>query len=196
LGFGKLTNIELAGESEWFIEGISTVSDARFYNNTFGQGLLATPLQIAAAYAPLVNGWYYVKPTIIKWMYDTKSATYYPNQKKIIRQIFRPETSEALKIWLLDVVLQNWEVARAAFISGYTIGGKSWTSQISYKGKYERGNGWTNASFVGLLTQENPKYIVIVQVRRPRKTQWWFETAWAIFKEVAKFLINYALIEK
>jgi len=35
LGFGKLTNIELAGEAEGFIEGISTVSDARFFNNTF-----------------------------------------------------------------------------------------------------------------------------------------------------------------
>lgn len=196
LGFGKLTNIELAGESEWYIEGISTVSDARFFNNAFGQWLLATPLQIAAAYAPLVNGWYYVQPTIIKWIQNRKTGIFYPNQKKVIRQIFRPETSEALKIWLLNVVQQNREVARAAFISGFTIGGKSWTSQISYKGKYERGNGWTNASFVGLLTQENPKYIVIVQVRRPRKTQWWFETAGAIFKEVAKFLINYSLIEK
>jgi len=196
LGFWKLTNIELAGESEWYVEGISTVSDARFFNNTFGQWLLATPLQIAAAYAPLVNGWYYVKPTIIKGIYNKKTAIYYPNQKKIIRQIFRPETAEALKIWMLNVVQQNREVTNVAYISWFTIGGKSWTSQISYKGKYQQGNGRTNWSFVGLLTQENPKYIVIVQVRRPRQTLWWFETAGKIFKDVAKFLINYSLIEK
>ena len=196
LGFWKLTNIELAGESEWYVEGISTVSDARFFNNTFGQWLLVTPLQIAAAYAPLVNGWYYVKPTIIKGIYNKKTAIYYPNQKKIIRQIFRPETAEALKIWMLNVVQQNREVTNVAYISWFTIGGKSWTSQISYKGKYQQGNGRTNWSFVGLLTQENPKYIVIVQVRRPRQTLWWFETAGKIFKDVAKFLINYSLIEK
>lgn len=196
LGFGKLTNIELAGESEWFVEGISTVSQARFLNNTFWQWLLATPIQVAAAYAPLVNGGYYVKPTIIEGIFDKKTNTYYPNQKKIIRQIFRPETAEALKIGLFDVIEQNPEVTKVAQIPWFTVGGKSWTSQISYKGKYQQGNGWTNGSFVGLLTQTNPKYIVIVQVRRPRKTLWWFETAGKIFKDVAKFLINYSLIEK
>jgi cell division protein FtsI/penicillin-binding protein 2 len=30
LGFGKLTNIELAGESEWFVENSSTVALSRF----------------------------------------------------------------------------------------------------------------------------------------------------------------------
>lgn len=196
LGFWKLTNIELAWESEGFIEWMSTVSVARFYNNTFGQGLLATPLQIAAAYGPLVNGWYYVQPTIVQWIFDKQTNTYHPNQKKIIRQIFRPETAEALKIWLFDVIEQNPEVTKVAQIKWFTVGGKSWTSQISYKGKYQQGNGRTNASFVGLLTQKNPKYIVIVQVRRPRKTIRWFETAGKIFKDVATFLINYSLIEK
>jgi len=65
LGFGQLTNIELAQEEAGFVEGVSSVSVARFFNNTFGQGLLTTPLQIAAAYAPLVNGGYYLKPTIV-----------------------------------------------------------------------------------------------------------------------------------
>ncbi|MBP7061781.1 hypothetical protein KA037_03660 [Patescibacteria group bacterium] len=52
------------------------------------------------------------------------------------------------------------------------MGGKSGTSQIAFKGKYQAGNGWTNASFVGIVTRDNPKYIVVVQVRRPRSTQW------------------------
>ncbi|MBU0627059.1 hypothetical protein KKG31_03585 [Patescibacteria group bacterium] len=92
------TNIELAGESEGFIEGISTVSDARFFNNTFGQGMLATPIQIAAGYGAIINGGYYVQPTVIEGIYDRKTDTYHPQQKKIVRQIFRPETAEAMKI--------------------------------------------------------------------------------------------------
>jgi stage V sporulation protein D (sporulation-specific penicillin-binding protein) len=37
LGFGQLTNIELAGEEPGFVEDVNTVSAARFLNNSFGQ---------------------------------------------------------------------------------------------------------------------------------------------------------------
>jgi len=33
-----------------------------------------------------------------------------------------------------------------------------------------QGLGWTNTSFIGLVTKENPEYVVVVQVRRPRAT--------------------------
>jgi cell division protein ftsI len=39
-------------------------------NNAFGQGLTTTQIQLAAAYAALVNGGYYVKPTIIAGIFN------------------------------------------------------------------------------------------------------------------------------
>jgi cell division protein FtsI/penicillin-binding protein 2 len=56
LNFGKMSNIELANEDPGFVESVTSVSDARFFNNTFGQGLLVTPLQLAAGYGALLNG--------------------------------------------------------------------------------------------------------------------------------------------
>lgn len=195
LAFGKITWVEVANEDAWFVEWVTSVSDARFFNNTFGQWLLVTPIQLAAGYWSIVNGGYYVKPTIVKWIFDRKNDTYYPNTTKITKQIFRPETAEALKVWLFSVLDQNPEL-RYAKVEWYQLWGKSWTSQISYKGKYMNGVWWTNASFVGVITKDDPKYIVVVQVRRPRQNIWWAATAGKIFWEMANFIINYSLIEK
>lgn len=196
LWFGKLTNIELAWESEWFVENSSTVALSRFLNNSFGQWLLTTPLQVAAGYASLINWWYYVKPTIVKWIFDKKNDSYIANQKQILSQIFKPETAEVLKTALFNVLDQNPELWPITHVEGYNLWGKSWTSQISYKGKYQQWLGWTNASFVGIVTKDNPKYVVIIQIRRPRSSLWWWQTAGKVFWEIAKFLVNYSLMVK
>ncbi|MDD3263036.1 MAG: penicillin-binding protein 2 [Candidatus Absconditabacteria bacterium] len=195
-GFGKLTNIELAGESEGFVENSSTVALSRYLNNSFGQGLLTTPLQVAAGYAPLINGGYYLKPTIIKGIFDKKNDTYIENQKQILNQILKPETSEILKEALFKVLNQNPELGPITYVEGYNLGGKSGTSQISYKGKYQQGIGWTNASFVGIITKDDPKYVVIIQIRRPRSSIWGGQTAGKVFGDIAKFLVNYSLMVK
>ncbi len=195
LGFGELTNVELAGEVAGSIDSVSVVSMARFLNNAFGQWLLATPVQIAAAYWSLVNGWYYIKPTVLAGYYDSEDKNYYANKSEIGTQIFRPETAEAIKEALFTIMEVNPDYINIARVQWYTLGGKSWTSQISYKWKYMQWNGWTNWSFVWLVTKDDPKYIVVVQVRRPRATLWWAQTAGKVFSDVAKFLLGYSFIE-
>lgn len=196
LWFGKLTDIELAGEVKWSIDDVTTVSVARFLNNAFGQWLLATPLQIAAAYGALVNWWYYIKPTILAWYYNPYEDTYYENKTNIVSQIFRPETAEQMKNALFTVMEMNPDYIHIARVEWKTLWWKSWTAQIAYKWHYMQWNGWTNWSFVGLITKENPEYIVVVQVRRPRATLWWAQTAWKVFSDVANFLLDYSFIEK
>ena len=196
LGFGRPTNIELAWEDEWYVDSVSSVSFARYLNNSFGQWLLATPLQIAAWYWALVNGWYYVKPTVVAWIRDKNTWGYYPNKKEVLRQIFRPETVEEIKNGLYQVMEWNPGYIKYSRVEWYTLGGKSWTSQISYKWRYQNGVWWTNGSFVWLVTKENPNYIVVIQVRRPRSSLWWWQTAGRIFRELGEFLISYSLIEK
>lgn len=195
LEFWKQTGIELANEEGGFVEGVTSVSDARFFNNTFWQGLLVTPLQLAVGYGTLLNGGYYIQPTIVKWTLDKTTGIYHENTRKILKQIFRPETSEALKTALFEVINQNDEL-KYARVEWYALWGKSWTSQISYKGKYMQGAWWTNGSFIGVITKDNPKYVIVIQVRRPRSNIWWWVTAWKIFWDIAKFILNYSLIEK
>jgi cell division protein FtsI/penicillin-binding protein 2 len=194
LGFASMTNIELAWEDPWFVEWVGTVSVARFFNNVFGQGLLVTPMQIAAGYGAMLNGGTYIKPTILSKVCESGTTDCQDNDVKIIRQIFEPRIADQLK-YALTKVIEIPENGKYADVSQYQVWWKSWTSQISYKWKYKGGNGWTNGSFVGIVTQDNMKYIVVVQVRRPRSTQRWNQTAWPIFRDMASFLVNYLTLK-
>ena len=193
LSFGSLTNIELAGEDPWYVENVWSVSVARFFNNVFWQGLLVTPMQIAAGYWAMLNGGTYIKPTILDKLCESGTNNCQNNDVKVVRQVFEPSISEKLAFSLTKVI-EIPDNAKYADLPQYKVGWKSGTSQISYRGRYMGGNGWTNGSFVGILTQDNLKYVVVIQVRRPRSTQRWNQTAGVIFKEMAWFLINYATL--
>ena len=199
LGFWKLTGIELAEEKEGFVDNVTTVSTARFLNNSFWQGIQTTQIQLAAAYSVLMNGWYYIKPTIIdsivKKFTDSDETETIKNTPQIISQIIRSEVCEEMKKALFEVMEENGEVGNAAKIEGYRLGAKSGTSQIAYKGKYQRWEWWTQGTFVGIVPIDNPEYIVLIWTSRPRTNQWWWFTSGRVFKEVAKFLIGYSLIE-
>ena len=192
LGFGQKTGIQLAGEKSWQLPNVGELSKARLFNNSFGQGILATPLQMASAYATLVNWGYKIQPTIVsKICYkDERGCVEYVPKKG--ERIFRKSTSEKIKDALYQV-MQNGDL-RKLKIPGYSLGGKTGTTQIAFKGKYQSGEGRTIWSFVGIVTKNNLKYVVVVQVRRPRTTQWWVSTAGEIFKKTAQFLIEYSWI--
>jgi stage V sporulation protein D (sporulation-specific penicillin-binding protein) len=128
-GFGKLTGIELAEEKAGSIDNDTTVSVARFLNNSFGQGLQVTQIQLAAAYGALMNGGKYIKPTIITKV-KKKDATAdaiedFENAPQVLNQLIRPEVSSEMKQALLSVLEQNAEVGDNARIPGYLIGAKS-----------------------------------------------------------------------
>lgn len=196
LNFGQLTNIELAWEDPGSMDLVTVVSMARFLNNSFWQWLLSTPIQLAAAYSAIVNGGHYIKPTIIAGTYDKQTWKYHENKVQVLKQVFKPETAEEIKEALFTIMETNPDYIKMMRVEWFTLWGKSWTSQISFRWKYMQGLGWTNTSFIGLVTKENPEYVVVVQVRRPRATIRWAQTAWKIFSEVGKFLIGYSFIEK
>lgn len=81
-----------------------------------------------------------------------------------------------------------------AMVPGYRLGAKSGTAQMAYRGKLQRGNGRTQATFVGVVSVEDPKYLVLVWVSRPRTSQWGIATGGRVFREVARFLIGYSLL--
>lgn len=190
LWFGKLTGIELAGEDEWSIPDVSKVSRATFYNNSFGQGLTATPLQMAQAYSAIVNGWYLIKPTIIKKIGNKNTQIGQNKRVKIFKDIVSSEMINALYM-----VVNQWQIKQFA-LPWYSLWGKTGTSQIAYKWKYQQWAGWTNGSFAGIITRDNLKYVVVIQIRRPRQSVWWELTAGKIFGDIAKFLIMYEGIDK
>lgn len=198
LWFWETTWIELAEEKKWSLPSASNISMAWFFNNSFWQWVAVTQIQLATAYSTLVNWGKYIKPTIISQI-KVKS----PNSDNIytqetsnhsLKQIFRPEVSDEMRNALFSVVETNKDY-RFAKVIWYRLWAKSWTSQIAYKWKYQRGEWWTQATFAGVVSIDNPEYIVLIWVSRPRTSQWWVATAGRIFNEIATFLIWYSMME-
>lgn len=193
LWFWKQTWIELANEDAWFVADPNNNSKARFYNNSFWLGILATPIQLAAWYSTLVNWGYYIKPTIVDKITNANWQVIYKYEKPKRTKILKSETSDKLKYALYQVV--NWWQIKKFAIPWYTLGGKTWTAQISYRWKYREWAWRTNGSFAWILTKNNMKYVVIIQIRRPRQSLRWELTAGKVFWDIAKFIISYEWIE-
>lgn len=196
--FWEKTWIELAEEKNWSIPKSSATSMAWFFNNSFWQWVTVTQIQLAAAYSTLVNWWKYIKPTIISQIREkTANSDSITIQEKIahsLRQVIRPEVSEEMRTALFTVVSTNSQYENAR-VTGYRLGAKSWTSQIAYKWKYRRWVWWTQATFAWIVSIDDPQYIVLIWLSRPRTSQWWVWTAWKIFWEIATFLIWYSMME-
>jgi cell division protein FtsI/penicillin-binding protein 2 len=67
----------------------------------------ATPLQVATAYATLLNGGYLVKPTIIAKIYDQELQEEKINPVNIVRRVFKESTALELQEALYDVIHLN-----------------------------------------------------------------------------------------
>lgn len=196
--FGSKTNITLDGENYSQISPYEKWSRTQFFTMSFGQGINATMLQMAAAYSVLANGGIYMEPHIVE------SLTY-PDGKKIdtiptpIRRVVKEETAKKVTAMLVDGVRNGF--AKKWWVSGYTVAGKTGTSQIPYKGGYEnrilgQDLGHTITSYGGFAPANNPKFVLILSINRPRTDQYSENTSSALFSEISKYLLEYYKIPK
>ena len=192
LWFWKKTWIQLAWESRWKISALEKFSQARFFNNSFGQWILVTPIQMAVSYSAAINWWYLLKPTIVKKIVKKDVTILF--KKYIIDKVFSSKISKDI-IYALYSTIYQWDLINLA-IPWYTIWWKTWTSQLTFKWRYQKWIWWTVGSFVWIVTKDNLKYVIAVKVSRPRTCQWWLCTAWYIFKDIAKYMIKYKWITK
>jgi cell division protein FtsI/penicillin-binding protein 2 len=76
-------------------------------------------------------------------------------------------------------------------LDNHYFAGKSGTAQTYKWGQALSGTGTTIASFVGYAPVEDPLFLVIVKIDRPRTNQWGATTAGPVFKDIASFLFDY-----
>jgi cell division protein FtsI (penicillin-binding protein 3) len=118
---------------------------------SFGHGITTTPLQAASAYASLVNGGHLVYPTLYK---DRKTYL----KKRIISE----DTSNKIQKILRKVVTDEKGTASLADIFGYSVSGKTGTSQY-YNDKNKNIN-----TFISFFIANHKKYILLVMLDNPQ----------------------------
>ncbi len=189
-GFGERTEIELPNEARGTVEHFEEWSTARQYNVAFGQGLTVTPLQMAASYAVLANGGVLIHPHIIEKIVQHPSLREVMTQTKEGRRVIAKETADTVTAMLTSVAEEGG--SKNARVDKYYIAGKTGTAQIaSSQGGYEDGAGTTIGSFAGYLPADNPMFVIVTKIDRPRTTQWADQSAAPLFQKIGTFLMEY-----
>jgi len=175
-GFGSPTGIELTGEQSgvvWHPDDAS--GDLTTAQNSFGQGLSLTAVQLAAGYAAFANGGSLVTPHVVDGWTDP-DGTYHAADQPPGERIMRPGTA-ATMVDLLTNAIDNG-IAKGAQVPGYTVAGKTGTAQIAgpvtvknAEGetveRWQYIDGWVDSSFVGFLPAGDAKLVSLVLIHRP-----------------------------
>lgn len=184
-GFGAKTGIELDTEVAGTIASLE--EDAFVYAATasFGQGITATPLQMAQAYSALANGGTMVKPYIIEKIQDGDRVIFEgkPSQHT---EVLSPRAAAITADMMVSVVDEGH--AKTARVEGYRIAGKTGTAEIAEGAGYGED---TIHSFVGFGPVEDPKFVMITKFERPKNARYAESTAAPVFGELARFILQY-----
>lgn len=190
-GFGQVTGVELEDETTGDLAPWRNWSDAQLATTSFGQGIAVTPLQMIASYTPLANKGLLMKPMIVDRI-EHADGTVEKHEPVVVDQVITPDTADTITAMLVSSAELGF--AKNGRPAGYTVAGKTGTSQIAGPGgKYESGTGATIASYVGYGPVTDPKFIILVKIDRAtyKSIVQGAVAAAPLFKEVASFLFQY-----
>ncbi len=163
--FGKSTGIEQGYESEGTVpdpnDGFGL--NIQYANTAFGQGMSATPLQLGAALAAIINGGTYYRPRLVDQLINDNGVVEQKQPEALTSNIVSAKVSEDIQKLMAHVVSSN---IRPKFRGGYLIGGKTGTAQIAnpaggyFEDKY-------NGMYMGFVGGQKPQYVIVVRVNEP-----------------------------
>ncbi len=124
----------------------------------FGHGFAITPLHLVKAYATLANNGIEVFPTL------QLDKTF--NKRQILK---KTDSSKFFLNLLNSVVLKTEYTGPRIRIDGYSVGGKTGTSELlnPHGGYYKDDRNLT--SFIGVFPINNPKYVIYTAIEYPKK---------------------------
>ena len=124
---------------------------------SYGHGIAASPLHLAAAYASILNGGTRITPTILKRDKIDTGA-----------RLVSEQTSAILRDMLRQVVVRG--TASFGEVPGYSVGGKTGTADKPLA----NGKGYHKdkviATFASVFPSNDPKYVLVVTLDEPVET--------------------------
>jgi len=182
-GFGCKTGIDLDGEvaGSLKVPGGSEWSKSDLGTNSFGQGIAVTPLQMITAVAAVANRGFLVKPYVVERIVDNQDMIV--TQPTVVRQAVSARAAEQLTDMLVEAVERGAELAT---VPGYDVAGKTGTAQIPVGDRYDP--ELTIASFVGYAPADDPRFIALVRIDKPRMDSRGAQVAAPVFKAIAERL--------
>ena len=160
LGFGRPTGVDVAGEVRGLVNDPATTrwSQTDLANGSFGQGVAVTQLQLATAYAAMVNGGVLVHPHVVAGIGAE------PVAETRDGPVLDPALSGPLSHLLEHVLDSPWYEAESQ-VPGYWVGGKTGTAQVWDPERQRWFFNIYNFSCVGFIGREKGHPDLVVAVR-------------------------------
>ncbi len=161
-GFGQMIGPDFRGENPGVVWNPTELDASALASVSMGYQVAVTPLQMAAAVSSVANGGRLMQPRVVRAFISGNRRLEVP--EKMLRRTITEETAAVLTTIMEDVVERG--TAKAAKIPGYTIAGKTGTSQRLIGGRYSKTD--YNASFVGFVPSRKPAFTIVVVVDMAR----------------------------
>ena len=156
---------------------------------SFGQSFQITPIQMAATVSSLINGGTRVTPHLGMAVLDRdgneKERFSYETEQGIVSK----KTSETMQMLLQSVVAEG--SGKNAYIEGYSIGGKTATSQT-----LPRSANKYISSFIGFAPAEDPQVLGMVVIHDPQGIYYGGTIAAPVLRDIFDNVLPYMGIEK
>lgn len=188
-GLLKLTNVDLPGEAGTIMHRKEDIGTVELATMTFGQSFQVTPIQMAVTVSSIINGGARVTPHVGTAVLDENGEIVEKFDYETEKGIVSEETSETMQMLLESVVSEG--SGKNAYIEGYSIGGKTATSQT-----LPRSANKYISSFIGFAPADAPQILGIVIIHDPQGVYYGGTIAAPVLRDIYDNVLPYLGIEK
>lgn len=185
-GIGRKSGLGMPHENGGILLPTSEWQDLSFPNIAYGQGYSVNAVQMASSFATIANGGVRTTPRIIDAKINIDGTVErFPEGET--RRVVSEETTQKLIPMMEQVVMEGGTAQEIAAIPGYRVAGKTGTAQLFDPNAHGPGKGGYKgyaASFIGFAPADDPKLVVAVITRNPKREYFGGVTGGPVFKAV------------
>lgn len=188
-GLMEKTGIDLPGEAGTIMHKMENMGNVELATVAFGQSFQITPIQLAATVSSLINGGNRVTPhfgvavqsedgnSVKELLYSSKTGIVSENVSKKVRDILETVVSQGS--------------GRNASVPGYSIGGKTATSQT-----LPRSANRYISSFLGFAPADEPRMLALCIIHDPKGIYYGGTIAAPVVRSIFENVLPYLGIKK
>jgi cell division protein FtsI/penicillin-binding protein 2 len=184
-GFGKTTGISSQEETGFYrtpTNSPASWTPSDLTRQAFGQSIVATPLQVAMAYATIANGGVMMHPYLMAVCNNDGHIV--TTQPEVLWRVISARAALLLTGMLRHSATDGF--AQPAQVPGYTIAAKTGTATTQGLSSDQ-----TEASVAGFIPATNPQFVILVKIDRPQETIYGGTAAAPLWKAIAQQLMWY-----
>lgn len=185
-GFGTKTLLSYPSEAKGSVRAMEKWLPINLITAGYGHGIAVTAVQLGTAYSALANNGVMMEPQLLRKITGPDGKDIFTAKPVQVRRVLSEKVARQTTDMLIRVV--DAGTGMRAQIKGYSIAGKTGTTQKLENGRYVSTKHV--ASFCGFVPALNPKFTILVAVDHPRNAIYGGEVAAPAFADIAGKLLS------